>query len=171
MESHKSLIDYSGEIDYTVISKILVELKSHTDILKSPVGVYKRLLSVTDETLCNISMYTKKTESANNQFKDYPPYYQFSANSDSFRIVVRSAIRAVETKALSMQIERINGFSKQEQKELYKKIISNGIFSKQGGAGLGLLIIARSTDKKINYTFEQINHDWYYFSIIVEITK
>jgi hypothetical protein len=171
MDIYETLIDYKGEINYNIISKILGELKVITEQLQTTVGTYKRLLSVTDETLENISMYYKKVSPENDARKDFLTGYQLSSSGLSYLITARSLLKNNDKNVLCKRIDRVNAYSRDQIKSLYKKTISNGIFSAQGGAGLGLLIIARSSENKINYTFEQINQEWTYFSLIIEISK
>jgi hypothetical protein len=171
MENRDKLIDYQGEINYTVISEILKELKRKTDQNNEPVYIYKRLLSITDESLENISMYMDKNYKEFEDLRNYPSGYQLISNSESYWIVARNPLKISDQYDLTEKIDQINNYSESELKKLYKDTISNGELSEQGGAGLGLLIIAKSSCKKINYTFEQINQDFSYFSLIIEISK
>jgi hypothetical protein len=171
MDDREILIDYEGELNYTHISKILTELKEKIFQKKETIHTYKRLLSITDESLENISMYIDSYPEEYTTFKKFPSGYQLSLNSNLYRITTRNPLKISDRQNLTNKIDHINFFSEDELKLLYKKTISNGKFSKQGGAGLGLLIIAKSSCKKINYTFEQINQEFFYFSLIIEITK
>jgi hypothetical protein len=171
MDNREKLIEYQGEINYTVISNILKELKRKTDQKNEPVYIYKRLLSITDETLENISMYMDKNPDQLNVFEKYPSAFQLIANSESYWIITRNLLKNCDQEELSEQIDRINAYNEDELKFIYKETISNGKLSEQGGAGLGLLIIAKASCNKINYTFEQLNQEFSYFSLIIEIPK
>ena len=43
--------------------------------------------------------------------------------------------------------------------------------SKKGGAGLGFIDIARKSGNKLEYHFEKINDDYYFFIINSQISK
>lgn len=165
------LIEYQGEINYSIISKILSDLKQWMDENNEPVNTYKRLLTITDESLENISMYFDKNIQDVEMFRKYPPEYRLSVDPESYWITTRNILKTIDKQDLSKHIEKINIFSEDELKKLYKETISNGKLSDQGGAGLGLLIIAKSSCKKINYTFEQINQEFSFFTLIIEIKK
>jgi hypothetical protein len=169
MDDRETLIDYKGEITYGIISELLRQLKHKTDQLNMPMSIYKRLLSITDESLENISMYFDKLKNSYNTFKEYPSRYTLSSTNSSYWITAQNQITFEDKLVLQEKIERINSFSEFEIKEGYKETIANGRITKEGGAGLGLLIIAKSSGNKINYTFEQLNEEFLYFSITIEI--
>jgi hypothetical protein len=171
MNKRKMLIGYQGEINYSIISKILTDLKRWMDENNEPVNTYKRLLTITDESLENISMYFDKNIQDIETFRKFPPEYMLSVDSDSYWITTRNLLKTIDIPDLCKRIERINIYSENELKNLYKETISNGKLSDQGGAGLGLLIIAKSSCKKINYTFEQINQEFSFFTLIIEIKR
>jgi hypothetical protein len=169
MDDRETLIDYKGEITYGIISELLRQLKHKTDQLNVPMSIYKRLLSITDESLENISMYFEKLKQQATSFKEYPSRYMLSCTNGSYWITAQNQIALNDVAFLKEKIEHINAFSEKEIKEGYKDTIANGKLSKQGGAGLGLLIIAKSSGNKINYTFEQLNEEFLYFSLTIEI--
>lgn len=169
MNDRETLIDYKGEITYGIISELLRQLKHKTDQMNTPVSIFKRLLSVTDESLENISMYFEKLKIQNPSYKEYPSRYILDIANGSYCITAQNQIAIEDKKKLQDRIDEINSFSEIEVKEKYKKTIANGKFTREGGAGLGLLIIAKSSGNKINYTFEQLNKNFFYFSLTIEI--
>jgi succinate dehydrogenase flavin-adding protein (antitoxin of CptAB toxin-antitoxin module) len=171
MDSREMLIDYQGEINYAIISKIISELKRKIDKKKESVTIFKHLLTITDESLENISMYFEKNIADSDTLHKYPSLFQLYSNTNSYWITARNPIKITDKTELIQRIDTINAYTEIEIKKLYKETIRNGKLSDQGGAGLGLLIIAKSSCKKINYTFEQINKELSYFSLIIEIIK
>ena len=69
------------------------------------------------------------------------------------------------------KIDHINELNSEELKMLYRKIIANGQFSKAGGAGLGFIEIAKASNNRIDYNFEQIDNTYAYFTICLELTN
>jgi hypothetical protein len=171
MEIPKELIQYTGEINYNVISQILVDLKHLSDQLKFPVGLYKRILCVTDEALENVSKYYKTISENNDIINFKSPFYTLIERTDCYQIQIGSLIQVNSLSQFVERIDKINSYSKEQIKNLYKKTISDGVFSTQGGAGLGIIIIARSSENKINYTFESLTENWTYLTLKIEISK
>ena len=52
---------------------------------------------------------------------------------------------------------------------MYKKQIKEGKISEKGGAGLGLIDIARKTEEPLEYQFLQLDQDTFFFILKVEI--
>jgi hypothetical protein len=59
--------------------------------------------------------------------------------------------------------------NKDELKLLYKEVLKNGQETKNGGAGLGLIDIARESTEKIIYDFQHINKNVAFFSISIKL--
>ena len=77
------------------------------------------------------------------------------------------------TSVLSEKLEHLNSLSKDELKEVYVKTLSNNEISAKGGAGLGLIEMARKTGNKLVYEFEDINDilSYFYFQLKFKTVK
>ena len=54
-------------------------------------------------------------------------------------------------------------------KQMYKKQINEGKISSRGGAGLGLIDIARKSGQKLKYQFLDLNNNYYFFILEIEV--
>ena len=74
-----------------------------------------------------------------------------------------------ETKALLMdRIDGLNAMDEMGLKQAYKQTLREGSFSDKGGAGLGLIEIARKSSEKLNYTFDELSNGNYFFTFNVK---
>ncbi|MFP4025100.1 MAG: SiaB family protein kinase [Thiohalospira sp.] len=64
---------------------------------------------------------------------------------------------------LKNQLEKVNSLSKEELKLLYREVLENSEISDKGGAGLGLIEMARKSGQKLDYLFENKNSKFSYF--------
>ncbi len=71
------------------------------------------------------------------------------------------ANEAVET--LSEKLENLNSLSKDELKQIYVETLKNNQFSEKGGAGLGLIEMARKSRNKLDFEFRDVGNDLSYF--------
>jgi len=53
----------------------------------------------------------------------------------------------------SNKIDQLNKLTTDEIKRLYRETINNSAFSAKGGAGIGMIDMARKTGNKLNYQF------------------
>ncbi len=86
-------------------------------------------------------------------------YYISSAN-----LVENKDIEELKTK-----IEQINNLSPEELKKLYINVLSNLEFSNKGGAGLGLIEMARKSRQKLDFEFEYYNDKYSYFYLQIKL--
>ena len=53
---------------------------------------------------------------------------------------------------------------------MYKFILNHQKLTAKGGGGLGLVDIARKTGHKIEYSFSEINKDYYFFNLEILVS-
>ncbi len=71
--------------------------------------------------------------------------------------------------SLRWKLEKVNSLEPDELKDLYKKVLITGEMSDKGGAGLGLIDIARKSGNKLQYDFHTIDNIYSYFYMRTEI--
>ncbi len=77
----------------------------------------------------------------------------------------------VDSEAMNLLKERIDGLNSMDTMELkkaYKQTLREGSFSEKGGAGLGLIEIARKSSDKLIYSFDENGDGKYFFTFNVK---
>ena len=69
------------------------------------------------------------------------------------------------------KITHINTLSKDELKAYYKRMLKESKISKEGGAGLGFIDIARKTQNALSFDFHPIDGDYSFFIMSAKISK
>lgn len=71
---------------------------------------------------------------------------------------------------LKTQLDKINNLDKESLRALYVDVLANKGFSEKGGAGLGLIEIARKSGQKIEFVFDdfQDNYSIFYNQITLQ---
>ncbi|HRW62326.1 MAG TPA: SiaB family protein kinase [Bacteroidales bacterium] len=64
---------------------------------------------------------------------------------------------------LERQLQKVNSLDKEELKVLYREVLENQEISDKGGAGLGLIEMARKSGQKLEYKFEDFNSQYSLF--------
>lgn len=64
---------------------------------------------------------------------------------------------------LKRQLEKVNSLNKDELKQLYRDVLENQEISEKGGAGLGLIEMARKSGQKLDYFFTNFNDEYSFF--------
>jgi hypothetical protein len=66
-------------------------------------------------------------------------------------------------------LEEVNNLSPDELKEYYRQSLSETEFTEKGGAGLGIIEMARKSGHKLKYEFTKINNEYSFFSLTITI--
>ncbi len=161
------IIDYCGPIQYEKIGELILELKNKSQKLGIPIGVYKRILLVMIESLENIIKHNKYQVSLN---KDcIYPNIKIEKCEKTYRITSFNILHNKHVPIISNKINYINTLDPQGLKDYYKNVITNGEFSQKGGAGLGLIEMAKSSGHKITYEFLPVDQAYSSFKLQIMI--
>ena len=66
-------------------------------------------------------------------------------------------IKKEKARQLKEQLSSLKGLNKEELRQMYLKILPDGGFSDKGGAGLGLIEMARKSRQRLDYDFTSLN--------------
>lgn len=72
-----------------------------------------------------------------------------------------------QIEALKRKLEEVNKHEKEELKALYRQILEEGELSDKGGAGLGLIEMARKTGNKLTFSFKPIEDNKSVYSLML----
>lgn len=89
--------------------------------------------------------------------------------ADNYVITTGNFIPEKKISALKDRIDSINKMSKEELKALYLDQLNSTELSEKGGAGLGIIDIARKSGSKLNYSFHSVNPETSFFTLSIEI--
>jgi len=56
-------------------------------------------------------------------------------------------------------------------KSYYKEVLNNGMMSDKGGGGLGMIDIARKSNRKLNYDFQKVDDNHFFYSLNIKIAQ
>ena len=172
MEYSENVINYKGLINRSIVDNILHELKTKLKILDLEVLTRKRIYSSAVECLDNIYRHSELNSNQSKISLDNPPYFSVERNNDGFAIETGNLVTNQEMKKLKKKLDELNELETAEVNDLYKETImkSAGLTDK-GGAGLGLIVIAKTTPRKLNYDFQPVNKNYSYFTLKVKILQ
>jgi hypothetical protein len=165
------IVDYSGTIHYDTIGELIHQFKNHVPILGIQIGTYKKVLLVMIECLENIMKYREFPLDENGMEMVYTPLFSVIKEGDRYFINSCNTLEFNKMESLEKRLIYLNNLTPQGIKEYYKETITNGQFSKQGGAGLGLIEMAKISGNKIEYMFQQVNENYVNFSMRITVDE
>lgn len=130
--------------------------------------IRKRAFIVLVEGLQNI---TRHQES--NVLKyggDIPGFFVTQNTGSRYIITTGNSILNENIPALKEKLDNVNSTTDKELKALYRQVLNNNQISNKGGAGLGLIEMARKSGSKLIYDFVKIDDTQSYFFLVSGLT-
>jgi hypothetical protein len=165
------IIDYSGAIHYDTIGELIHQFKNHVPILGIQIGTYKKILLVMIESLENIMKYRECPLLSDGNERAFVPLFSVIKEGDRYYINSCNSLEYNKIDSLENRLIYLNSLTVQGIKEYYKETITNGQFSQKGGAGLGLIEMAKISGNKIEYMFQRVDENYVNFSLRITVDE
>lgn len=123
------------------------------------------------ECLENIMKYRELPIHMEGHESGFTPLFSVIKEGDRYYINSCNTLEYSKMDSLEKRLIYLNNLTPQGIKEYYKETITNGQFSKQGGAGLGLIEMAKISGNKIEYMFQRVNENYVNFSLRITIDE
>ncbi len=165
MDHHIELV-YHGDISSST-ADALINIFEHLLYNKdAPVKIQKRAFYILVEALQNVIRHQAVTEKT---LSGSSASLLFQYINGHFIFTLKNLVENENIKTISRKIDALNALGKSELNKHYKKILKNEVLSDKGGAGLGLIEIARKSENIISYEFLKADetYSWFFFNIMV----
>ena len=151
---------YRGLFTQTIIKYILSLAETNIDKTGESVKVKKRVYLIMVEGLQNITRH----QDALSNVPETTAMFLIQKKENKYFVTTGNIIPNDRIEGLSGQIDKVNSLEEKELKSYYREVLTTGKISNKGGAGLGLIEMARKSGNKLNYRFRKLNeHDSYFY--------
>jgi hypothetical protein len=161
----ENILAHYGPLSYEEIGFLLNRMSAFVDKQGMNITVKKKVYSAMVESLENI--YKHQDIISSNS--DYQPRFSLFLDDKEFSLFASNSLLTCKIGPLKDKLDKVNSLNREGLKDLYKLTILSGNVSPKGGAGLGIINIAKVSENKINYKFENVNDEFSYFTINVSI--
>lgn len=165
MISNGFSIAYLGEFSHEVTKMFTAMAESDMERNSEERSVQRKVYHVMVETLQNMNKHSDELRDGNigNGF------FVIGKKNDIYSVITSNRVAREHKDHLERALTSVNSATPDELKEMYKRQIKGGSISEKGGAGLGLIDIARKTGERLDYQFLQLDEDNFFFILKVEI--
>jgi hypothetical protein len=163
---------YDGNIASGQINIILEKVEEKLVSASISVKVRRKILNIMVESLQNL--FHHSDDVPEDLVQTYGKRYGMiviTRKDDDFHITVGNFVSSDKVKYLSEKIEKINSLTENELKEMYKFILNYQKLSSKGGGGLGLIDMARKSDKKLEYSFYPYNEKYCFYRLDIFVSN
>ncbi len=157
---------YIGEFTTTITDSILSLAELNLETSNDSVKLKKRVYFILVEGLQNITRHQQYEP----EYAQYSGLLVIQRIDDGFVITTANYIKNSEVERLRQHLDNINRLKREELKDYYRKILSEQRFTKKGGAGLGLIEIARKSGHKLVYSFDKFDNKYSIFYLQTRIS-
>jgi len=155
---------YHGFISDEFTSKIISLSESNIDKLQESKGTRNKISVLIAESFQNIVRHGEYSDPSHSSFSR-PGIFIFRIVGHTYVISSANLVRNENIDRIKTKVAQVNALNEDEIKALYSEVINNNEFSEKGGAGLGLIEMARKTGNKLEFEFEKINDQFSFFYI------
>jgi hypothetical protein len=157
---------YRGVFTAKITDNILALAESNLVKKEDPRALKRKVYNVMVEGLQNV---TKHQADIDVEVENNNGVFVLKKEHAKYFITTGNLIENENIDSLKTQIEQVNRLDKDELKAYHRKILIDGKISAKGGAGLGLIDMARKSGNKLLYAFEKVDEKYSYFYLHTEI--
>jgi hypothetical protein len=157
------IFSHFGDFSQTKVDSTIKVIESAIMEAGDKRQTMRKICSVLIEILQNTSLHAAKD--GNNHMHGY---LIIARSSNKYRILTGNLILSGDIQVLENRKKEITMMDKNAIRKLFIETLCNEDFSYKGGAGLGLLTIAKRALEEIQYSISSLNETFGYFQM--EIT-
>lgn len=157
MMNERLMFVYRGVVTNENSSSLLMLLEKEMENSQFGFIGRKRVFMFVLESLQNVSRHGDRNDLANMSLVVY------SKVNGGYTVTTGNVIPNSQIEGLRNKLDEINHLRINEIRNVYRQMLSNSEFSSKGGAGLGLIEMAKKTGNKLDYDFLELDADNSYF--------
>ncbi len=160
---------YRGDFVDEVTSRLIDLLESNFREGREQISIRKKVSFLMAECFQNVIRYGEDMVS-DDSIQDRSGYFMTRNYYTKYYIASGNLIERSKIPFLKNKIENINKLTRDELKMLYMKVLDTDDYSAKGGAGLGLIEMARKSGRKLEAEFEKISDilAYFYLQMIID---
>lgn len=142
------VMSYNGELNDEKINEFSFAVEAKMSEAGEKKGLVKRIFSILIEALQNMHLHGER-EPGGKQCS----YVIVAKGPEAYFITFANLIFDANRERVKERIEYINSLNREQLKEYYMQVLTDGEMSQKGGAGLGFITIGMKSKNKMSYQF------------------
>lgn len=159
-------IVYLGEFHHQITKMFTSMAEEDMDRKDEQRSIIRKVYAVMVETLQNMA---KHSDEITDKYNIGKGLFMIGKKGDTYYIITSNKVTNQKKDDLEKAVLEVNEASREELREMYRRQITEGSLSEKGGAGLGLIEIAKRTRNKLVYQFLPLDEKSQFFILKVEI--
>ncbi len=126
----------------------------------------KRIFSILIEGLQNIRVHGEADDNG-----DHYGSFILAKDAEKYIILFGSLVKQENKESLEARIANLNALEEDALKEHYMSVLSNGIVSATGNAGLGFITMRSKSKMPLHIKFYPVSEQFYFFTTEITLMK
>jgi len=170
MKEEDILLAYRGNFSGPMLDAVFGAMDNRLDGEQVQLRLRRKINIVLVECLQNIYRHMEAAPGKEPVPADRQAMFVVGRDPSGWvHILTGNPIRINEVPELREKLERINALTPEELTRVYRDSLDKARLSEKGGAGLGLIEIARKSGHPIRYRFDSMDEEYMYFSQLVTV--
>lgn len=154
---------YRGLFTQSITDNILLLTEACMHNAGEDSKIKKRIFTILVEGLQNVTRHQEIDGQESATDPNQAGIFIIQNQNGKYYITTGNPILKANIPTLIKQLEKINSLDPESLKLFYKEVLNNDKISNKGGAGLGLIEMARKSGNKLDFDFSDINDNYSYF--------
>ncbi len=168
LDRARVMLTFQGGLTPELITALLGSVELRMSTIEPDARLRKRVFSVVMECLQNL--FHHHSTSTDARSGGTQGIVIIAQSEGGYSVITGNRIASDEVQELKDHLDRVNGCDTVQLRELYQHTLSNGRYGRRGGAGLGIIDLARRSGRKLEYGFVPLDNADAFFSLNVNVT-
>jgi len=165
-QTNNILFMFKGDFNQELINSIVLLIEGLPEVEHEDIIVKKRMSGIVVECLQNICRHG---ENILQKSELKPGMILLRKEKGNYLISIGNNVKTEKVSALKDYIDKVNGMDESGLKDFHKDVLVNTELFGRYGADLGLINIARKSNKSFEYDFKEVDDTYSFFSFEVSI--
>lgn len=174
MERKDIILSFKGDITQDLLSSVYQIMESRLENAREDIRRRKKFYHILVECLQNVYHHMETLQDSENKKEDdiekSAIFIIGKGEGDKYLIITGNFILNNKADELRIKLEEINKMSPEALRTHYVETLSATELSDKGGAGLGMIDIARKSGHKMDFNFHPVSEKYSFFSLGVTIS-
>jgi len=175
MHDNDIMLSYKGEVTSALVNSFLNVFENRLESFEDDTRTKKKVFNVLVETLQNLQIHVDELPNSddNSKKEEKKAVFMLWTEGNKYRLSTGNHILISNVSKLRSWLDKINNLegSREDLRNLYKKVLNDGIFSEKGGGGLGFIDIAKKSGQKLEYDFRPVDDTYSFFVLEISIPR
>ena len=169
MEESNIIFAYKGEMNAGLLEAVYSMMEKHSEEEHVASGKKKKFFQILIESFQNVLHHRLNPKGKEVVDSGFTGFVIKNHPNDSYSITTGNLMENSGVESLKKKLDHVNNLPPDDLRAQYQKLLSESEFSGKGGAGLGIIELARKSGNKLKYEFTQVNELYSFFCLTIII--